>query len=71
MTRSRLFSIVVLGGVVFALSGQAASGEPREDNACEFGSCAPKWDWDCIHPDIHITNKCDPQDPCCVICPDS
>jgi hypothetical protein len=72
MTRSRkVFRLVVLLAFImtapgFVTGSGVVSGtlvSPTELCAEEAGSCMPKELWDCIHGDIHLTNRCDPA--CC------
>lgn len=67
----RIRTLLLVGSVALGagvVSSNSFAGVPGSEDDCTLGSCAPKLQWDCIHGEIHIPDKCDPQDPCCVIC---
>lgn len=59
-------------GVLFIAVAQLGAAEapalpvPDECTNGAMPSCAPREHWDCIHPGVHIPNKCDPESTGCL-----
>jgi hypothetical protein len=71
LRHSGLFArLLVVAAVAVGLMGASAPRVDRSDSdACSptMPSCAPRYNWDCIHGLIHIVNKCDPDSAGCLL----
>lgn len=61
---------LLIAAIAVGLMGAAplrADLDVADSCSSTMPSCAPKYNWDCIHGEIHIVNKCDPDTAGCLI----